>query len=65
MKYEINVSYDFSKNAVEDYLKTWAKENDMKVTDTVKPCFAYSFLEKIYTERLYNSIGKHIWEWYD
>ena len=49
----------------EDYLKTWTEENGMKVTDTVKPCFAYSFLEKIYTERLYNSIGKHIWEWYD
>ena len=49
----------------EDYLKTWTEENDMKVTDTVKSYLAYSFLEKIYTERLYNSIGKHIWEWYD
>lgn len=49
----------------EDYLKTWTKENDLKVTDTVKSALAYSFLEKIYTERLYNSIGKHIWEWCD
>lgn len=49
----------------EDYLKFWAEKNDIKVTDIHRPYLAYSFLEKIYTERLYNSIGKHIWEWCD
>jgi hypothetical protein len=47
------------------YLQEWSKENDMPVTDVMRPYLAYSFLEKIYTERLYNSIGKHIWEWCD
>lgn len=47
------------------YLQEWSKENDMQVTDVMRPYLAYSFLEKIYTERLYNSIGKHIWEWCD
>jgi hypothetical protein len=49
----------------EEYLKIWAEKNDIKVTDIHKPYLAYSFLEKIYTERLYNNIGKHIWEWCD
>lgn len=48
-----------------NYLQKWSKENDMQVTDVMRPYLAYSFLEKIYTERLYNSIGKHIWEWCD
>lgn len=48
-----------------NYLQEWSKENDMQVTDVMRPYLAYSFLEKIYTERLYNSIGKHIWEWCD
>lgn len=47
------------------YLQEWSKENDMQVTDVMRPYLAYSFLEKIYTERLYNNIGKHIWEWCD
>lgn len=47
------------------YLQEWSKKNDMQVTDVMRPYLAYSFLEKIYTERLYNSIGKHIWEWCD
>ena len=47
------------------YLQEWSKENDMLVTEVMRPYLAYSFLEKIYTERLYNSIGKHIWEWCD
>ena len=47
------------------YLQKWSEENDMQVTDVMRPYLAYSFLEKIYTERLYNSIGKHIWEWCD
>ncbi len=47
------------------YLLNWSKENDMKVTDKNRGYLAYAFLEKIYTERLYNIIGKHIWEWCD
>ena len=47
------------------YLQEWSKENDMQVTEVMRPYLAYSFLEKIYTERLYKSIGKHIWEWCD
>jgi hypothetical protein len=47
------------------YLQEWSKENDMPVTEVMRPYLAYSFLEKIYTERLYNNIGKHIWEWCD
>lgn len=49
----------------EDYLKTWSEDHDLEVTDKTRPYLAYSFLEKIYTERLYNNIGKHIWEWCD
>ena len=49
----------------ESYLANWSEEYYMEVTDKNKPYLAYSFLEKIYTERLYNNIGKHIWEWCD
>ena len=47
------------------YLQKWSEENNMQVTEVMRPYLAYSFLEKVYTERLYNSIGKHIWEWCD
>lgn len=26
---------------------------------------AYTYLEKKYTKKIYNTIGNHIWEWYD
>ncbi len=49
----------------ESYLANWSKECGLEVNDKNRGYLAYSFLEKIYTERLYNSIGKHIWEWCD
>ena len=47
------------------YLENWTKTHEMQVTDKNRGYLAYDFLEKIYTERLYNNIGKHIWEWCD
>jgi hypothetical protein len=49
----------------ENYLATWSEKNNMTVTDKNRGYLAYDFLEKIYTERFYNIIGKHIWEWCD
>ncbi len=53
------------KPEFESYLADWSKEYGLEVTDKYRGYLAYSFLEKFYTERLYNSIGKHIWEWCD
>jgi hypothetical protein len=47
------------------YLAKWSEECELGVTDKNKAYLAYSFLEKIYTERLYPNIGKHIWGWCD
>ena len=33
--------------------------------ESIKGYAAFEFLEKKYTETLYNIIGKHIWEWCD
>jgi hypothetical protein len=49
----------------ENYLAEWSKDCELDVTDKRRGYLAYSFLEKIYTERLYNNIGKHIWDWCD
>lgn len=49
------------------YVKKWEEKFDLKAAEK-KPLLygiACDYFEKKYTTALYNTIGKHIWEWCD
>ena len=48
------------------YVEKWEKKTDTKVENKMLLSgIAWDYLEKKYTEAMYNIIGKHIWEWWD
>ena len=52
--------YGFKK-----YIEKWEKKTGTTANPTLMYGIAYDYYEKKYTEALYNTIGKHIWEWCD
>ena len=48
------------------FLEKWEKKNDLKVEkEPLLHGIACDYYEKKYTTALYDTIGKHIWEWCD
>ena len=48
------------------YLEKWENKNDLKAEDKILLYgVACDYYEKKYTTTLYDTIGKHIWEWCD
>ena len=51
------------------YLEKWEKKTGLKTDKADKKYLLYgvaeAYFEKKYTTALYNTIGKHIWEWMD
>lgn len=52
--------YGFKK-----YVEKWEKKFNTKANPKLMYGIAYDYFEKKYTEGMYNTIGKHIWEWCD
>lgn len=49
-----------------NFLKQYEEKVGFNVeTKSLLSGVAYSYLEKKYTRKLYNTIGEHIWEWMD
>ena len=47
------------------YVEKWEKKTGTKANPKLVYGIAYDYFEKKYTEGMYNTIGKHIWEWCD
>lgn len=47
------------------YKDTWEEKWGTKVTEKNEGYIAYDFLEQYYTSKMYENIGKYIWEWSD
>ena len=48
------------------FLEKWEKKNDLKVErEPLLHGIACDYYEKKYTTMLYDTIGKHVWEWCD